>query len=520
MLPKNIEINDKFKESLGLMESTSKNIFITGKAGTGKSTLLNYFRSLTDKKLAVLAPTGVAAINIDGQTIHSFFRFKPDVNLSSIKKYKDSGGEIYRRIETIVIDEISMVRADLLDCIDKFLRINGKDSGKPFGGVQMIFFGDLYQLPPVVRSEEKEIFKSHYKSQYFFDAKVFDSLEMEFIELEKIYRQKDEKFIRILNSIRNNSIDESQLKLVNERVKPDFKIYLKDIYMQLTTTNKLSAEINEGELSKIRSPLLSYEGKIKGNFEKHYLPTEISLKLKVNSQIMLVNNDPNGRWVNGTVGKIIGIEKDAKENDSIIVEVLNGDKVNVAPYTWKVSELYYNNDTSMLDSRAIGSFTQYPIKLAWAITIHKSQGKTFDRVVIDIGSGTFTSGQVYVALSRCISLDGIVLKKPIQKRHIFMDWKIVNFITKYQYKLSDKRCSLDKKMKIIQNAIKNKSKLDIVYLKSKDEKSKRIIEPISVGKMEYMGKPYFGVEGFCSERQGMRVFRVDKILDIKELAPE
>ncbi|MEM5793068.1 MAG: AAA family ATPase [Candidatus Aenigmatarchaeota archaeon] len=504
-----IEINEKFRECLHLMENTRKNVFITGRAGTGKSTLLNYFRERTKKKAVVLAPTGVAAINVNGQTIHSFFRLKPDVNLNSIKKLKGGERELYRKLECIVIDEISMVRADLLDCVDKFLRLN-RDIDKPFGGIQMIFFGDLYQLPPVVRGKEKEAFKKYYKSQYFFDSKVFKNFEIEFVELEKIYRQTDQKFIELLNSIRNNTISEEQLKIINERVDPDFKIPKDQLYVQLTTTNDLATRINDSELSKIKKPLHEFEGKIKGDFGEQYLPTDVILRLKAGSQIMLVNNDPDGRWVNGTVGKITEID-----DDYIEVELIDGFKVEVGRYTWKVSEVFYNQDTDMIESRTIGSFTQYPIKLAWAITIHKSQGKTFDRVAIDLGRGAFTPGQVYVALSRCKTLDGIVLRKPISKKHIFLDWKIVNFLTKYQYKISEKKLPLEKKIQIIRDAIKNNSKLEIVYLKTNEEKSRRIIEPLKVGEMTYMGKSYIGVESFCHKAQDKRIFRVDRILEIR-----
>lgn len=513
---RSIELNEQFKQALDLMENSRENVFITGKAGTGKSTLLDYFRNTTNKKVAVLAPTGVAAVNIQGQTIHSFFKFRTDITPQKVKKYKGSDRKLYKIIETIVIDEISMVRADLLDCVDRFLRLNGKNPGKPFGGIQMVFIGDLYQLPPVVKGKEREVFRKHYKSQYFFDARVFENLKMEFVELEKIYRQKDKVFIDVLNSIRNNSITPKELEIINKRIDPDFKPNPGDFYIYLTPTNKLSAEINNKELSRLKTKLFQYEGIVRGNFDKHYFPTDILLNLKVGSQIMLLNNDSMGRWINGTVGRILDIQNGEKD-DVITVQLMDGSKVEVEPYTWKIYNLFYNEVTRNLESESAGSFTQYPMKLAWSVTIHKSQGKTFDNVIIDIGKGTFTHGQVYVALSRCTSLDGIVLKKPIQKKHIFMDWKVVNFITRYQYKLSDKRCSLEDKVRIIQGAIENESKLSIIYLKRNDEKSKRVIQPKVVGEMEYLGRSYIGVEGFCFARQADRVFRVDRILELKEL---
>lgn len=509
-----IELNELFVRALDEMENSQKNVFVTGKAGTGKSTLLDYFRKTTKKKIAVLAPTGVAAVNILGQTIHSFFGFRPDITLQKIKRVNRAG--LYRALDAVVIDEISMVRADLLDCVDKFLRLNGKNQERPFGGIQMIFFGDLYQLPPVVTGKEKEIFKTHYKSQYFFDAKAFENFRMDFIELEKIYRQKDEKFIELLNSIRNNSATEKELALLNRRVDAAFETKPGEFYIQLATLNEMANKKNEVELAKLKTRLFAYKGGIKGNFDLQYLPCEIELKLKVGSQIMLLNNDSQGRWINGSVGKIVDIEKSGTGNPAIIVELRNGQKAEVEPYTWKIFQLEYNQNAKALESRTIGSFTQYPLKLAWAVTIHKSQGKTFDKVIIDIGKGTFAHGQMYVALSRCTSLDGIVLKKPIEKKHILMDWRIVKFLTQYQYALSEKKCCLEEKIKIIENAIKNKSKLDIVYLRNNDEKSKRTILPKRIGQMEYLGKAFFGMEAYCFSRQQNRTFKVERILEINE----
>jgi len=509
-----IEMNEQFRKALDAMEKTSRNVFITGRAGTGKSTLLDLFRKTTRKRIAVLAPTGVAALNVQGQTIHSFFRFGTDITPERVGKYKGRDSELYRELETIVIDEISMVRADLLDCVDKFLRINGKSRGRPFGGAQMIFIGDLYQLPPVVMGKEKEAFRSHYMSQYFFDSRAFAGLEMEFIELEKVYRQRDRRFIDLLNSIRNNSATERELGEINRRVDPEFAPQSGELYITLTTTNDMAAQVNERELSKLKSRLYSYKGRLKGDFDMKHLPTDLDLKLKPGSQIMFVNNDSGGRWVNGTVGRVMGIEK-GKDSDIIIAELPGGKKAEVAPYTWKMFRLYYDQKARRLDSKPIGSFTQYPLRLAWAVTIHKSQGKTFDKVIIDIGKGTFSHGQTYVALSRCTSLDGMVLRKPVQKKHIFMDWKVVKFLTRYQYGFSEKNLSMEDKVRIIEAAIKDRSRLDIVYLKSNDEKSRRTIEPRRMGKMEYMGKPYMGIEAFCHKRQEDRIFRVDRILEMK-----
>ncbi len=510
----NIELNDLFFHALNLLENTARNILITGRAGTGKSTLLDYFVNHTAKKVAVLAPTGVAALNVGGQTIHSFFGFKPDITIEAIHKTYGTHEKIYKEIDTIIIDEISMVRADLLDCVDAFLKINGKQKHKPFGGVQMVFIGDLYQLPPVVTGKEKEIFKTHYNSPYFFDSHVFNSVEMEFIELEKIYRQTDQKFIDLLNAIRNKSITDEELKEINKRLLPHFEPQSSEFYIYLTTTHALSDAINAKELEKIKEKLYTFQGRIKGNFDKSYLPTNETLHLKTESQIMLVNNDIGRRWVNGTVGKIISIEKDDDSKVVMKVKLPGGKIVAVKPYIWDLSRLHFNNKTKKLESETIGSFTQYPLKLAWAVTIHKGQGKTFDKVIIDIGTGTFTHGQIYVALSRCTNLEGIVLKKRIEKKHIWMDWRVVQFLTKYQYALSNKKISSEEKIKLIKEAIQSKSKLAITYLKSNDQKSKRIVAPKKVGEMEYQGKSYLGVEGYCFKRKDDRVFRVDRILEI------
>lgn len=506
-----IEINEKFKQALKIMEDSSDNVFITGKAGTGKSTLLNYFRKHTKKEVVVLAPTGVAAINIKGQTIHSFFGFKPDITLNKIKLASTKKRKIFKELEVIIIDEISMLRADLLDCIDKFLRLNGKHQNLAFGGIQMIFIGDLYQLPPVVTGNEKIILKDNYKSEYFFDAKLFNNqFEMKYIELEKIYRQKDQSFIKLLNTIRNNSITDEGFKSINQRYYPDYQENPRDFFIYLTPTNKASQVINEQKLKAIDSPIYTHEGIINGHFEDKYLPTEKILNLKIGAQVMMLNNNREQLWVNGTIGKIIEIE----EKYFIKVKLESGNIVEVSPYTWEIFTFYYNETTGQIETNIIGSFTQYPIKLAWSVTIHKSQGKTFNKVIIDIGRGTFSHGQIYVALSRCTSLKGIILKKEIAKKHIWMDYRVVKFITQYQYKISDQILSLNKKIEIIKQTIKNQEQLEIIYLKANDTKSRRIIMPIFIGQLEYAGKPFLGIEAYCLKKNENRVFRVDRILEI------
>lgn len=511
----NIEINEEFKKAFELAENSDKNIFITGKAGTGKSTFLNYFRENTKKEIVLLAPTGVAAVNIKGQTIHSFFNFKPDITLQKVKEIKPKNLKLYKKIHTIVIDEVSMVRADLLDCVDRFLRLHGKNKNKPFGQIQMIFIGDLYQLPPVVTSKEKDIFKEFYKTPYFYDAHVFRDCKLDFIEFEKIYRQSDCSFIEILNAIRNGTIAESAINQLNQRVIPDFIPPKDEFYIYLTTTNKMASEINNERLSKIKGREFIYHGYIKGEFSDSDLPTSERLQLKLNAQVMLLNNDHLGRWINGDVGKIIDIERRVKEPDIIFVELTDGKIVEVTPFTWEMYRFYYDSKRKKILTEVVGQFTQYPIKLAWAITIHKSQGLTFDKVILDLGKGTFSHGQLYVALSRCKSLEGLILKRPVSKKHIFLDRRIIKFLTQFQYNYVAKILPVEEKIAIINDAIINKKAIEITYLKSTDEKTKRLIYPLSVGYMEYCNKTFLGLKAFCSLRGGERNFNIEKIIDMK-----
>jgi len=508
-----IEFTEQFERAFRLMEDTTKNVFITGRAGTGKSTLLEYFRNNTKKNVVVLAPTGVAALNVGGQTIHSFFGFKPNITLDKIKKIKSPYRDVYRKLDCILIDEISMVRADLLDCVERFMRLNGKKKNRPFGRTQMIFFGDLYQLPPVVKGEEKGIFKDIYMSPYFFDSTAFKNAEFEFVELDRIFRQHDSKFIQLLNSIRNNTVTDEQLAVLNSRLDPEFEPGPEEFYVQLTTTNKLSDEINARQLEKLSGKTYSYTAFVRGEIDRGSLPTEMELKFKKGAQVMLVNNDSLGRWINGTIGRVKDVLK-GDEDDVVIIETEDGIEVEVTKYTWNLFKFYFDTESKRIISRTVGSFIQYPFTLAWAITIHKSQGKTFDKVIIDIGQGTFAHGQVYVALSRCRTLDGIVLKRQLKKKHIFMDRRVVKFITDFQYQLAEKKLCTDDKIKIISEAIKLQGELKITYLKASDEKTLRIIKPTYIGEMEFNGKKFIGIKAFDSLRGEERTFRVDRILEI------
>lgn len=427
MLNDSLELNGPFQDAFNALENSTLNFFLTGKAGTGKSTLLQYFRHNTTKNVAVLAPTGVAAVNVSGQTIHSFFRFKPDITPDTVKSIKLRGDvkKLYASLDTVIIDEISMVRADLLDCIDHFLRLHGPRKSVPFGGVQMILFGDLYQLPPVVTAADKNYLSGIYDGPYFFNAKCINYLDLKLIELEKIYRQREEDFIDLLNGIRDNTLTHKDLNYLNTRHQPEFIPRTGELFIYLTTTNALADKINQQQLDVLRTRPFCFQGEVEGKFEERNLPTQWDLNLKYGAQVMLLNNDPEGRWINGSIGKIISVEDD---EDVICVELNDGERVDVTPYTWEMFRFNFDEESESVVSEVVGTFRQFPLKLAWAVTIHKSQGQTFDRVVLDIGNGTFAHGQAYVALSRCTSFDGLVLKKPIQKNHIMLDERVVQFM--------------------------------------------------------------------------------------------
>ena len=517
-----IEINPEFRRALDLMENSRQHVFITGRAGTGKSTLLDYFRGHTQKQVAVLAPTGVAALNVRGQTIHSFFGFKPDITADKVKKVSASRQDLYEKFDAIIIDEISMVRADLLDCVEKFLRLNGRNSRQFFGGTQMFFIGDLYQLPPVVTSSEKAIFTDRYETPYFFSSRIFNEpdFDMEFVELEKIYRQTEADFIGLLNAIRNKSITDEEIERLNKNCQPDFIPPDDGFYISLTSTNDLATARNLEKLKSLPGRSFVCQGLLEGKFDRSSLPTDEILTLKNGAQVMLVNNDRKGRWVNGTLGKVVNIPRHKGQNDAIVVELKEGPTAEVTPYTWELFEYRYDKDTKKVYTETTGSFIQYPLRLAWAVTIHKSQGKTFDNVIIDLGRGTFAHGQVYVALSRCTNFKGIVLKQKIKRGHIRMDWRVIKFLTRFQYRKADERASYTDRRRMIEEAMSRKADLEIVYLKTDDTKSRRRIRPLAIEEMEYMGKLFEGVRAYCFLRREERVFRIDRMLEIASLKPE
>lgn len=434
-----MEFSKEAQSAINYIFGTNKNVFITGKAGTGKSTLLSHLRLHIKKKAVVLAPTGISAINVNGETIHSFFSLKPGFEKEEAfkKRIDEERAKKYRKLDTIFIDEISMVRADLLDAIDIFLR-KARKSALAFGGVQMIFIGDLYQLPPVVTPNDKEKFFSEYKAPYFFNAEVFrgqtDLFSIPFelinVELTKIYRQSDSEFIEILNAIRTNQTKGIHFLRLNSRYNPTFVPPKDEKYIYLVTTNAAAKEINKSKLSEINEEVISYDASMTGDFPTSFHPNDLELTLKVGAQIMFIYNDPERRWVNGTLGKVIDVKYINSEDGSEIIPLLlvekeDGQTVEVTPFTWEISKYIFVDGN--FEREIMGTFRQLPIKLAWAITIHKSQGKTFDKVIIDLGRGSFAHGQTYVALSRCTSLEGIVLKKKLWSGSIIMDERVKQY---------------------------------------------------------------------------------------------
>lgn len=425
-----IELNADFLRAYKLMDEGTSHVFIKGRAGTGKSTFLNYCRSNLKRNMVILAPTGAAAVNVGGQTIHSFFNFRPNITVKGVAGVspRPELSKVYPRLDLIIIDEVSMVRADLLDCVDAFLRFHGKDKTKPFGGIRMVFIGDLYQLPPVVTSSDEAAFRGQYRSPYFFDARVFDGFDVSVIEFEKNYRQEDKQFQDLLEAIRHNRVTQAHLDLLNSRYDPLYEPAAEEQCVYLTTTNKLADDINKERLAALKEELFSYEGKKRGDFEGAHLPTHEVLDLKIGAQVILLNNDREGLWVNGTIGRVKDIYNAGFNAAAVQVVLPDGRSIEVEPYTWEMFEFFFNENRGGIDSRVKGSFKQFPMKLAWAITIHKSQGKTFEKVVVDVGRGAFCHGQVYVALSRCTTLEGVVLKSKITLKDLYLDQSILRFL--------------------------------------------------------------------------------------------
>jgi ATP-dependent exoDNAse (exonuclease V) alpha subunit len=429
-----IEITPEYEAVLEAITRKDPFIFISGRAGTGKTTLVNYLRNHLTEQVAVVAPTGVAALQVRGVTIHSFFRFPPRLIFpeTDIKKLKDR--RLYNKLGILIIDEISMVRADMIDAIDMFLRVNGPREGHPFGGVQIIFVGDLLQLPPVVRQEEMAVLRErNYEAAYFFNAHILHRSELTYIELIKIFRQKDQSFTQLLNQIRMNQDARTAIQIMNESCyHPNMGGDHQAI--TLTTTNQRADSINTKEMRMLDTETRVYKGRIDGKFnvDERNLPSPLDLTLKLGARVMFTANDRNipRRWMNGTLGKVVQFETDAVTVELDVSTHATSKLrhlVEVPIYAWESYQYEYDEKEQQIKPVVNGKFEQFPLMLAWAVTIHKSQGKTLEKVRVDLTGGSFAPGQVYVALSRCTTLEGIELLQPIKNNDVRTDAHVIDF---------------------------------------------------------------------------------------------
>lgn len=430
----NIDLdNSEFQDIWRLIRYTSRPLFMTGRAGTGKSTFLKYITRNTTKKHVVLAPTGIAAVNVGGVTLHSFFKipFKPllpddpEFKIDRLRKrlkYNREHVKLIKELELIIIDEISMVRADILDFVDKVLRVYSGNMRVPFGGKQLLLVGDIFQLEPVVTSDMRDVLRVYYPNSYFFSAKVFGELSLVQIELRKVYRQQNAEFVAMLDRFRTGTPSPHDMALLNSRVRPDARHGGKDFVMTLATRRDMVNSINDSHLSQLKSKSVIYVGEINDEFPEGALPSPKELELKAGAQVVFIKNDRDKRWVNGTIGKVYCATADKLE-----IEFENGDRHVVEREVWENIVYKYNEKNKTVDEKLIGTYTQYPIRLAWALTIHKSQGLTFNKVIIDVGNGAFSGGQTYVALSRSTSLEGITLQNPVTGRDVFVSQAITEF---------------------------------------------------------------------------------------------
>ncbi len=433
--------NQEWQQALQIIQYTRRSLFLTGKAGTGKSTFLRYVAAHTKKKHVILAPTGIAAINAGGQTLHSFFKlpFHPLLpndsrynarNIRKTLKYSGVTLKLLRETELIIIDEISMVRADIIDFIDRVLRIYCRNMREPFGGKQLLLVGDIFQLEPVVKEEEWRLMQPFYPSAYFFDAKVWQQMQLVSIELRKVYRQSDAHFIAILDRIRQNNATDEDLAAINSRVDRQQETRQQSAFPITLATRRDTVDwINEQQLANLDGSVTMFKGTIQGEFPLTSLPAPMELEVKPGAQVIFTKNDKEKRWVNGTIGIVTGIDQ---EEGIIGVVDEDGHEYDVGCELWENMRYTFNEKEQKIEEELLGTFKQFPLRLAWAITVHKSQGLTFRQVKIDFsGGGAFAGGQTYVALSRCMSLQGLTLEEPLRRSDIFVRPEVVQFAQRY-----------------------------------------------------------------------------------------
>lgn len=519
-------LTDEFKEIIALLNDTNESIFITGKAGTGKSSLLKHFIKNTNKKLVILAPTGIAALNVSGQTIHSFFRFPPSIITPNKIEPDYVRAELFKNLQMVIIDEISMVRADLMNGIDLALRRNRNRLNEPFGGVQMVLIGDLFQLPPVVTETDKGYILKTYGGQYFFDATVFKTFKYRFKELTTIFRQSNEEpeFKTMLHNIRNNEVQFGDMTLLNSRHKDNAGEQENSIF--LTTRRKIARNINNDKLENLPGERITYTGTLSGKYLKlkeeaedkleDKLPAPYKLELKKDAQIMMLKNDGSKRWVNGSIGKVEKLE------ESSITVNIDGNKYKIEKDSWNEVEYIINKETQEIEERIIAGFTQFPLQLSYAMTIHKSQGKTFDKITVDVGTGAFAHGQVYVALSRCKTIEGIILNNPIRNNDIIVDPRVIEFYNtksipqpKTDLFVSEPKRELSIKDEL-QRAIRGNYKIKILYKNFNGEVSERQLSELKMtDDFNEFGYDRQHISGYCHLRNEERRFKISRIKNIE-----
>ena len=496
-----MEENKELELAWNFVEKTNRNIFLTGKAGTGKTTFLRKIQTESNKRLIVVAPTGVAAINARGVTVHSFFQLPfgpivPDAtNSKSDYKFSQTKKNIIKSLDLLIIDEISMVRADLLDGIDQVLR-KYKNKNQVFGGVQVLLIGDVQQLAPVVKPEEWSLLQKHYENAYFFSSKAYLACNPIGVELKHIYRQGDEKFIQILNEIRNNNLSETSSKILNERYQPNFEATENDDYITLTTHNNRADNLNQIAYEKLETREQNYKAEIEGKFPEFNYPCLENLKLRIGAQVMFTKNDSSQekRYFNGKIGEVISLE-----HKEILVKC-GDEEITVTPETWENISYKMHSETKEIEEKKEGAFTQMPLKLAWAITIHKSQGLTFEKAIIDAGS-SFAHGQTYVALSRCKTLEGIVLKTKINASSIINDGSVTTFSDDVEKNIPDQKV-LDSSKKLYQISLVN----DLFNFKTFSYPSSRL--------MDIIYKNSNSIQGTLEEKIPYLIENIEKISKI------